>query len=594
MLEQLARDVSGWNARAVEFFQVLATTQYMNHVRPLNWYAPDLRLWEPLERLETAFNSVAHTIDVRRIQTGEGRYNIPNIGIFLWRLGAYSLTDSPAVAVDGRRFMLSPLGNNTPMFNRPQTEDEITHLAEPINVPEAISRRVFDADIAAYYGRDLSLSIRADGVDVPLADIESCNLEDAGGGDWAHHPANMTAIDPVLGRIAFPLSLPAPTTVEVLFHYGFSADTGGGEYERAATFEREIQPVEEIAAPDLIQDAAADLASGGAVQIADSARYVETPAIAVDAGRRLEIRAANGHRPTLELAGNMDVSGGSDSEVNLNGLLVAGGRMRVMAAGGNALRLLRLRHCTLVPGIGLTRRGMPTTSGAPSLIVSARNVVVEIEDCVLGGLRVHPESSVRIRNSIIDANEPDQVAFAAINGQSAGGRLRIENSTVIGKVHTAVMELASNTIFMSRLAPGDGWTAPVRAERKQDGCVRYSYVPPGSRVPRRYRCQPSLAITMAIDKAKKKNPALTALQEARITDSIRLSLQPRLAERRYGAPDYAQLAPSCPVEIRTGADDEAEMGAFHKLFQPQREANIRIRLDEYLRLGLEAGVFHAT
>ena len=33
------------------------------------------------------------------------------------------------------------------------------------------------------------------------------------------------------------------------------------------------------------------------------------------------------------------------------------------------------------------------------------------------------------------------------------------------------------------------------------------------------------------------------------------------------------------------------MGAFHELFEPQRETNLRIRLDEYLRFGLEAGVF---
>ena len=36
------------------------------------------------------------------------------------------------------------------------------------------------------------------------------------------------------------------------------------------------------------------------------------------------------------------------------------------------------------------------------------------------------------------------------------------------------------------------------------------------------------------------------------------------------------------------------MGAYHLLFQPQREANLRIRLEEYLRFGLEAGVFFET
>ena len=32
------------------------------------------------------FNAVAHTAEMRRPETGAGRYNIPNIGIFLWRL----------------------------------------------------------------------------------------------------------------------------------------------------------------------------------------------------------------------------------------------------------------------------------------------------------------------------------------------------------------------------------------------------------------------------------------------------------------------------------------------------------------------------
>src|SRR5258705_7159638 len=103
VLEQLARDVSAWNARAVEFFQLLATTQFMNHIRLTNFYAPDLRQWEPLERLGTAFESSAHTVDVRHVKHGEGKYNIPNIGIFLWRLNAYRVRSSPAFGLDGNR-----------------------------------------------------------------------------------------------------------------------------------------------------------------------------------------------------------------------------------------------------------------------------------------------------------------------------------------------------------------------------------------------------------------------------------------------------------------------------------------------------------
>jgi hypothetical protein len=80
VLEQLARDVTGWNARAVEFFQLLGTTQYMNHLRPGNHQAPDLRRWEPLARVGTAFDRVAHTVDVRALRTAVAATTFPRSG----------------------------------------------------------------------------------------------------------------------------------------------------------------------------------------------------------------------------------------------------------------------------------------------------------------------------------------------------------------------------------------------------------------------------------------------------------------------------------------------------------------------------------
>jgi hypothetical protein len=52
-----------------------------------------------------------------------------------------------------------------------------------------------------------------------------------------------------------------------------------------------------------------------------------------------------------------------------------------------------------------------------------------------------------------------------------------------------------------------------------------------------------------------------------------------------------QLATACAAELRTGAEDGSEMGVFSHLRQPQREANVRVSLNEYLRFGLEAGIF---
>jgi hypothetical protein len=48
------------------------------------------------------------------------------------------------------------------------------------------------------------------------------------------------------------------------------------------------------------------------------------------------------------------------------------------------------------------------------------------------------------------------------------------------------------------------------------------------------------------------------------------------------------------VACSARAADGGEMGVMHALFQPQRETNLRIRLDEYLRFGLHAGLFYVT
>lgn len=98
--------------------------------------------------------------------------------------------------------------------------------------------------------------------------------------------------------------------------------------------------------------------------------------------------------------------------------------------------------------------------------------------------------------------------------------------------------------------------------------------------------------------AKKLSPpptpaALDAqVQAAQISETLRV--KPQFTSLRYGDPGYGQLSQRCAVEIRTGADNESEMGAFNELMQPQRETDLRVRLDEYLRFGLEAGIFYAT
>src|SRR5262249_36607678 len=95
VIERIARDVTGWNANVVEYFQVLTGTQFMNHVRPKNLSMVDVRKanWQ---MLGTPFESYAHRVDVRSVTKNLGKYNIPNIGIYLWRIRNQRLEHSPA------------------------------------------------------------------------------------------------------------------------------------------------------------------------------------------------------------------------------------------------------------------------------------------------------------------------------------------------------------------------------------------------------------------------------------------------------------------------------------------------------------------
>ena len=415
VMEQLARDATAWGAHAVEFFRVLGDTQYMNHIRPWNHYAPDLRYWKPGLYIDRGFDRTAHRVDVRRIASNRGRYNIQNVGIFLWSLGAYSVTRSPATAIVANPLCMrfSSLGMDMPLFHRAVSQgEEITDAARPVNVADRLRRRVLCADVqkgvgAEYYGELNSLAVYVEDRLLNPYEIEVADLSGTDGA-WVKVPTvnwpYAAIIDPELGRIAVP---PSPTgaapKVEVSYYYGFNGDMGGGEYAREATFLVEAQTArydfpDTASAPRyLTLQAAIDFAiaqmkgqAQAAVEITASYIYPEggaSLALAVDlpAGCTLELRAADGARPTLLLSGEISVSGAAASSFAMNGLLIAAdtGMMPgspVPAAlvhvpalrpddSTNHLGTLLIRHCTLVPGWSVDSAGTPHFPADPGTAI---------------------------------------------------------------------------------------------------------------------------------------------------------------------------------------------------------------------------------
>jgi hypothetical protein len=103
-----------------------------------------------------------------------------------------------------------------------------------------------------------------------------------------------------------------------------------------------------------------------------------------------------------------------------------------------------------------------------------------------------------------------------------------------------------------------------------------------------------LRVAEARKAAEDNNTTLSADEQAALTLAVRRRVIPMFESRRSRDPELGQLARQSASEIRRGADNGSEMGAFCFLEQPQREANLRSALDEYLRFGLEAGVFFVT
>ncbi len=478
MLELLARDITGWPARAVEFFERLAATQHLNHRRPECRSFADLRQANALELNGTAFESLQRTVEVRRAAVGRGRWNIPNLGLFLWPLASFSRTAAPLVSVTlpgdallGRRFRVHPLGFDLPLQIRPITEDDVTHLAETANVPLPLTRRLLapvgDHPTESLYGAGLSVVLeRWTGQafeQIPAAKVLVCDLSNAVDGNtgnpvWNHERrplGNEVALDPNLGRVVFGSAVDATKPLpRVTYHYGFGGTIGGGEYGRLASFGSQKGPPVTVAqvggASTATLSAAlnAPFAENPFIQITDSGRYVEIlPNLNIVAPK--EVRAADERCPALLMrpaAGNQPwtLRGGPDGSLTVNGLWIVG----ALRAEGDLGRLT-LRHCTLAPNLRIDATGAVTVSPALPIEIDARRIQVVFENCILPPLRVgRDDVSLVLRHCIVDAGDPGGVALAGLDGSSPAGTWRLENCTLRGRLELDRLELASNSLLV--------------------------------------------------------------------------------------------------------------------------------------------------
>lgn len=622
VVEQLASDVTGWSAIAVEAFRGLALTQSMKLLRPHQGGTADLRNPTVAGATGGPFDAFSHVIDTRRPEDAGARWGIPALDLFLWRLEPWLL---PAVqaAPDPAMpwlFHAHPDRLDRPWSNRARADSSVDQLSREADLPTVLRRRPIADELRA---RRLAL---ADGTALPndwfpaSATTDESNsqpvfrimVQQAVGDPWQEiapeqlRVCNLSEIaaqpdpaipvrdgggtatllvDPVNGRIAVPTGAVVPHIIRVDHWLGYAAEIGAGPFDRNAAiianlsrWISEEHPLDwqgsvaaertSIPADNLFGSVEEAIAAWealpaqprvGLLLIEDSAIH-RLPAgglnITLRSGETLMVAAGrwpfDGAKPLAQRFSHFDASA---VRPHLEGDIV------VKAEGGGSANLLL---------DGLSHAGSMT-------VEDGRLGSLTITNCTLGRaqpLRVksNPELAIRLLRSMTGALRIADIVPALTIGRSiihgssgaptiraAGALLEIEDSSVFGTV-ARVRELhASNTLF----------TGAVIVDRVQSGCVRFSYLPTGSRTPRPYRCQPAPDVTDA-------------------------SLVPQTVSLDRASPWYAQLHPLSHPAIRKGGDDGGEIGAFRSPSSSLLEANIRTAIGQSLRVGLQAGLFLTT
>jgi len=607
VLEGLAQAVAGWPGRAVEFYRLLSITQNIDYLHMNRGRTAELRDGDALDALSTAFDEMAHTVDVRRVDSrhSQGRFNIPEVGLYVWRLRAYTVTQAPAYCYEEESpncFLFSALGNDTPLFVNPLAAGADPKLPLPITRRAMLAHETHETtgaepDVAAFYGPTQSIQIFTPDRNTPVA---AANIVPADLSGWFYRPTGeQVAVDPVLGRIMFPANQPRRQAVFVSYAYGFAADIGGGEYSRTlsqpagASLYRvgKVNKSPYTRIGDALTQWRQDKPSAAIIEITDSDVYAEPIAVELAEGQTLELRAANAKRPIIRLLewqtavpNSLSIAGARGSWFVLDGILVTGRSVQV----SGDISGVTIRHCTLVPGWGLNCGCGPLRPAEPSVEILDAPLCITIEHSILGAIQIERDEvtedplQLRFSDSVVDATAPTRVAIGASGKLCAYAMLEMHRTTVFGSVEVHTITLAEDSIFLGL----------ILACRRQAGCIRFCYVPPASRTPRRYECQPDLVL--AAIAAELARSALTTAEAAELRNRETLRVEPEFQSVRYGTPTYARLARVTATEIARGASDRSEMGVYHDLYQPQRAANLTQRLNEFTPAGTDAGIIYAS
>ena len=624
-LEQVARDVSGWPVIAVEFFQHLATTENVNHVRSGRCVVASVRRADQPQLAHRPFSRASHLPAAGTVAGFSGRFNIPHLGLFIWRQTAQPLfpliseaagyLGGPVASLltpDGSVRRFDPLGRDYPLVNLPQPDLTIADRVSPLNVPERLRReplvdeldgiRGGTSQAMRWFGDNPVIRIRLDGQEVPTKKLFCCNLAAAKDGS-IRRPATAGNVlfDPVLGRLSLHAN-DIGKMVETGYSHPQGLDIGGGSYDRRASLDSWWSGIFVAGKPapwrigvsSRIEDQTNDPLQGGpivaslqaaisrwntesqagqrgVIAILDSATYAEqisgANAVELKQGCQLAIIAAgwptspgaggavrrepegltpSARRPYLPVRLGIKAVP-STGEVPTR-LVLSGIALKDLALPvGESLEVLDVLDCTL---------GVQSGEFIAAIVLNGQeNLRLSIERSIVGRLPLTDiASTVSVSDSIVAFGA--QLATGSKHVIAVPkGDLELARCTIFGRVTARTIEM-ENSIA----------TGAITVAHRQSGCVRFSYLPSTSIVPRRFRC----------------------VSESSAGSSVKL--RPSFVSDHFSMPGFGELTPGCVAEIRQGAEGNLEMGVGYGLRVPARLANLRDAAGEYAPFGLACGV----
>jgi hypothetical protein len=260
VLEEIAANITGWDAKVVELFRRLGRTRHgLDPAVGLPNTAPDdaaaLLLAEGLvgpltstriggladlrnvygaAQARSPFDEYFHTADFRQGRGKVGWYNIPRLGVFLWRLNSFGVGPTTPVAVSDCAgwFTFDPTGRDVPLFATASRKSDSygDNWVSPVEaqLPTAINQPLFDSQYPPASSSSAApkpaFPLYPDSLAVFSTPTPTVNDKPV--------PVAKLKVRPPRGRFQMT---PAPTSpIGVQYHYGFSSTIGAGPYDRRA------------------------------------------------------------------------------------------------------------------------------------------------------------------------------------------------------------------------------------------------------------------------------------------------------------------------------------------------------------------------